>query len=166
VPHEVWQAVAPHTYGSHGVLEAAWQVPAPSQVRAGVALPALHEAAAQVVPAGHRPQAPAPLHVPVRPQVLASLAAHSLSGSVPAATGAQVPSVWPVLVCEQAMQLPAQAWSQHRPSTQLPLRQSVATEQAAPICWGGAQCPAMQLLPSAQSVLLEQLVLHEVAPQR
>ena len=145
---------------------AAWQVPAPSQVRGGVAFPALQVPPAQVVPAGQSAQAPAPLHIPVMPQLVASLPAHSLSGSVPITIGAQVPSATLVLACEQAMQLPAHAWSQQRPSTQFPLTQSVATEQADPICWGGVQWPPMQLLPSAHSVLAEQLVLHEVAPHR
>jgi len=139
VPHEVWQAEAPHMYAPQVLAVAVWQVPAPSQVRGGVALPALHIPPAQVVPAGQSAQAPAPLHMPVIPQVLTSLAAHSLSGSVPITMAPQVPSARLVLACEQAMQVPAQAMSQQTPSTQFPLTQSVATEQAEPICWGGMQ---------------------------
>ena len=153
-------------YAPHEVELTGWQRPAPSQVRAGVSLPALQDPPAQVVPAGHIAQAPAPLHMPVRPQVVASVPVHSLSGSVPTTTAAQVPSARLVLAWEQAMQVPAQGMSQQTPSTQLPLRQSVATEQVDPICCGGMQWPPMQLFPSAQSVLAEQLVLHEVAPHR
>ena len=78
-------------YVPHEPEVTAWQVPAPSQVRAGVSVPALHAPPAQMVPAADSPQAPAPLHMPVRPQLEAASAAHSLSGSVPAAMAAQVP---------------------------------------------------------------------------
>src|SRR5947199_188095 len=57
-----------------------------------MAVPAVHEAAPQLVPAVAERQAPAPLQVPSNPQ--GGAAAHPPWGSlVPAATGEQVPTV-------------------------------------------------------------------------
>jgi len=44
-------AVAPHTYGLHAAVVAAWQAPAPLQVRAELAVPERQLAAAHEVPA-------------------------------------------------------------------------------------------------------------------
>src|SRR5580692_8486593 len=81
----------------------------------------------------HLRQAPAPSHMPSNPQLVCVSAAHSLSGSLPAVTGRQRPSAAPVLALAQALQRPAQAVSQQTPSTQNPLRQSVAALQRPPL---------------------------------
>jgi hypothetical protein len=69
------------------------QVPAPLQTEgaARFCLP-LHVMGEQTVPAAYRAQAPAPLHVPLVPQVDAAVTAHMPSGSEPpGGTGAHVP---------------------------------------------------------------------------
>jgi hypothetical protein len=58
---------------------------------------------------------------------------HSLSGSVPARTSPQVPSVpLPFFAAVHARQVAEQSVLQHTPSTQLPLRQSLAVAQVVP----------------------------------
>jgi hypothetical protein len=89
--HEVTQAETPHMKAPHELLVTVRQVPVPSQVRAGVSVPAVHDPAAQTVPAAQNPQAPAPLHMPSCPQPVTTSAVHSSFGSVPAAIAAQVP---------------------------------------------------------------------------
>jgi len=56
----------------------------------------------------------------------------SLSGSVAAVTGLQVPSVMPVFPFEHAWQSPVHAVLQQTPSTQLPLKHSVAPLHVVP----------------------------------
>src|SRR5690242_4572888 len=111
------------------------QVPAPSQVPALVWVPALHDGAAQVVPAGYSSQAPIPLQRPFVPQVDAGVMAQSLFGSVPAGTAAHAPSGWPVSAAMQAVQTPEHAVLQHTPSAQKPLPHWEAVEQAVPLPW-------------------------------
>jgi hypothetical protein len=92
-----------------------------------------HEAAVQTVPLGYFWQAPLPSQKPVAPQDAALWAAHSLSGSTPAAMRPQTPfTPEPFLAAEQAWQSPVHAASQQRPSTQKPLAQSLGRVQAAP----------------------------------
>ena len=102
----------------HDTLVAAPQVPVPSQSRAGVSVEPVHDSVEHAVPAIHLRQAPAPSHMPSSPQLEASAAVHSLSGSLPAVMGRQRPSAAPVLVLAQALQRPVQAVSQQTPSTQ------------------------------------------------
>lgn len=84
--------------------------------------------AVQVLPLGRFvgvPQAPAPLQ---------SAFMHSLSGSVALMMTPHVPLVpWPFFAAEQAIHVPAQAESQHTPSTQLPEMHCVARVQAEPL---------------------------------
>lgn len=70
-----------------------WHVPAPSQVRACVYVPAAHVAAAHDVPLAYFSQALAPLHTPFVPQLVAPASAHWFSGSCPCGTGEQVPAL-------------------------------------------------------------------------
>ncbi len=70
-------------------------------------------------------QKPLPLQV--------KLPAHSLSGSVPAATKPQTPGEPPVLALEQARHKPVQLELQQLPSTQLPLADCVPVEQTCPL---------------------------------
>jgi hypothetical protein len=88
----VAHAVPAHANGAHAVAVVVVQLPVPSQLSLGFALPAAQLAAA-----------------------------HSLSGSVPPVIGAQVPLTPPVLLARHAWQAPVHAVSQHTPSTQLPL---------------------------------------------
>lgn len=121
LPHVVAHAVPAvlQTYGAHELVVPAEHVPDPSQLRAVVALPELHVAAAHEVPLAYNWHAPAPLHTPVVPQVAASDVAHSLSGSVAAAIGPQVPSApVPFLVAVHASQVPLHNVSQQTPSVQ------------------------------------------------
>jgi hypothetical protein len=99
------------------------QTPLPSQLDAGVnVVPSLlHEAGPHSWPAPTLRHAPLPSHVPSLPHGLAGVAAvssaHASWGSVPLATGAQVPSSPPVMAAEQASQ-PSHALSQQTPSMQ------------------------------------------------
>src|SRR3954468_14741820 len=88
-----------------------------------------HWAGAQTVSAAYRLQAPAPLHIPVGPQLVAGVATQTLRGSVPAATGAQVPTEPERL---QVVQRPVHAVLQQTPSTQKPLAHSPVAEQLPP----------------------------------
>jgi hypothetical protein len=59
------------------------------------------------------------LQVPSVPQLVAPWSVHSLSGSVPAAIGPQVPlDPVPFAATLHAWQMPPQGESQHTPSTQ------------------------------------------------
>ena len=87
-------------------------------------LPPSQHSVLQIVPSGCWRQAPAPLHEPSLPQLETSSSAHSLSGSWPAVTGAQVPFATPVFDVEQARHDPPHADSQQTRSTQLPEAQS------------------------------------------
>jgi hypothetical protein len=79
-------------------------------------------------------QAPAPLQVPVLPQV--PLAAQRACGSVtPPPTFEQVPT--PLRL--QAMQVPHEEVEQQTPSTQLPMLHSWAAAQVAPLPLSAAQ---------------------------
>src|SRR5262245_39063423 len=98
-------------------------------------------------------------------QVDVALAAHSLSGSVPALTARHRPFARPVLALAQAMQAAPHADSQQKPSMQLPLTHSPAAPQAAPFAFCATQVPAAQKLPDVQSALDPHDVLHDVAPQ-
>lgn len=83
--------------------------------------------------------------MPSRPQALLVSALHSLSGSVPTLTGRHKPSLAPVLAEAHALQPPAQAFSQHTPSTQLPDTQASACVQAPPVAILGRQVPVAVL---------------------
>jgi hypothetical protein len=84
----VVQALAPQMNGVHGFGAGVMQVPLPLQVDAGWALPAVQEAAPQLVPETKFRQAPAPLHAPSRPQ--GSTLTQRLS-TCPVRMAAQVP---------------------------------------------------------------------------
>ena len=65
----------------------------PLQVRADVSVEPVQLAAAHWVPAPYRRQAPAPLQNPSVPQAAAPLSVHWFSGSCPAGTLVQAPTV-------------------------------------------------------------------------
>jgi hypothetical protein len=63
-----------------------------------------------------------PSQLPSFWQLLGASAEQSLSGSLSTATLPHTPSApEPFLAAEQAWQAPEQGWSQHTPSTQLPV---------------------------------------------
>ena len=82
-----------HWYGSHSALVTDRQTPAPLQVRCGVSVEPTQVAAAHCVPSAQKRQAPAPLHMPSSPQLVAAVPMHWLAGvgAVPFATLVHVP---------------------------------------------------------------------------
>jgi hypothetical protein len=147
-------------YGAHAVPMPFTQAPVPLQILGVERLPA-HTLAPQPVPEAQSAQAPAPSQAPLVPQVEAAVAAHSSSGSAPAAMGPQVPSVpLPFLAAEQAWHVPPQATLQHTPSAQEPEAHCAPAVQAAPFESGGTQAVPTQTLLPAQSAEVAQLVLH------
>ena len=112
-----------------------------------------------------------PLHpLPLGPQLPAA-SAHSLSGSVPAATAAQVPLVLglPVLAVEQASHWKLQAELQQKPSTQKPFLQSAPLRQGKlPGSWSPSHTPGellvLQCEVATHWALFVQLARHEVKP--
>ena len=156
-PHVIRQApVVPHRYAPQFVAVEVPQVPAPSQVRAGVNVVPLHVDAAQVVPIAYRRQAPLPSQVPSLPQVLAPWSVHWLNGSAPAATDAQVPTV-PVRPHDR--QIPTHAVAQQTPCSQKVESHSAAAPQVAPIGFL-PQLPLMHVFGLVQSALVAQVVRH------
>ena len=127
--HWVVQAVPLQAYGAHALLEVTRHVPAPSHVRAVVAVPAVQAALAHSVPLGHKRQPPLPSQVPSRPHVLAKSCVQLLFGSCPAGTGEQYPAL-PVRL--QVVHMLVQAVSQQTPSTQKPRSHWLACVHATP----------------------------------
>jgi hypothetical protein len=125
------------------------QVPAPSQVRAGVNVVPEQVDATQVIPMACSRQPPLPSQVPSVPQLAAPMSAHWPSGSAPAGTALQVPTV-PASAHER--QVPAQAVAQQTPSSQKPELHSAAAVQAMPIGFL-PQLPLTQELGALQSAL-------------
>jgi len=77
----VLQAVAPQAKAAHAVVAPGRQVPFPSQVRAAVAVAALHVAGAHTVLVPYLRQAPEPSQVPSVPQAVTETESHWFSGS-------------------------------------------------------------------------------------
>jgi hypothetical protein len=101
VAQVVGQAAPAHRYAPQFVVPPATHVPMPSHVDALVSVLPLHDAATQVSPLANCWHAPTP-HAPVVPHVDCAVAAHSLSGSVPSVTTAQVPLAPPVFAATHA----------------------------------------------------------------
>jgi hypothetical protein len=134
--HPLLQAVAPQTKGAQGVWLGVGQVPVPVQNVVAVATPAVQDGATHITFAGAWVHAPAPLQVPVFPQV--PLAAQRACGSAsPLPTLAQVPRPFRL----QAWQVPHDPVEQQTPSTQLLLPHSWAAVQAAPFPFRVTQLP-------------------------
>jgi hypothetical protein len=123
------QFVVPHTYGLHDFSAPGAHVPAASQRGAGCSAPALHESVPQVVLTAYLRQAPAPLHCPSSPQVVAPSSAHWPSGSIPSGTLRQVPSL-PATAHD--LHVPVQVAEQQRPCAQITELHSASSPQAAP----------------------------------
>src|SRR5205814_2250977 len=90
-------------------------VPAPLQLAAAVARPAVQLGVTQTLVAGCSWQAPPAAHRPVLPHTGPTVQRVSVA---PAATAAQVPFAAPVFMLLQAVHAPVQALLQQKPSTQ------------------------------------------------
>jgi hypothetical protein len=159
----VLQVVPLHAKGAHGSVLAAWQVPAPSHVRARVCMvaPTGHEGGAHVVPAAYSWHAPWPSHAPVLPQLVAPWSLHVPVGSAPfRGTGAQVPAD---VATAHDMHVPVQAVRQQTPCAQKPLAHSLASPHVAP---GDLRPhdPALHTDGARQSASEVHVALHADAP--
>jgi hypothetical protein len=124
-------------YGAQVDVVGEAQLPAPEQNAVAVKVLPVQEAAPQLIDVEAWVQAPAPLQVPVFPQV--PLAEQRLWGSVMlTGTLAQEPALPETL---QAWQVGQLATPQQTPSTQLPLLHSWLERQATPLLLTGRQLP-------------------------
>jgi hypothetical protein len=135
-------------------------VPVPLHVRAEVSVEPVQLAATQVVPAAYSRHAPTPSHEPSRAQVPAPSSGHWASGSWPAGTLEQVPGV---PASAHDWQVPVQVVAQQTPCAQWAELHSVSPPHAAPIGFR-PQLPLLQVFGDAQSVFVEQVVLHAPVP--
>jgi hypothetical protein len=127
-----------------------WHSPGALQAWPSASLPTHTRAPASVT--AHRVpglQSESAAHESLQPSVpLQSVRPHSFWGSVPPATGAQVPRL---PATSQASQAPVQAVAQHTPSTQRPPRHSASTPHAVPFAFCPTQTPWMQAAFCLQS---------------
>src|SRR4029079_1023190 len=150
----VLQFVVPQMYGLHDRSAPGAQVPLVSQRGAGCSAPALQESAPHVVVAAYLRQAPAPLHCPSRPQVIAPSSAHWPSGSMPSGTFRQVPSL-PATAHD--LHVPVQVAEHQRPCAQSAELHSPSPPQAAPSGFL-PQLLLTQVLGATQSASVMQLI--------
>jgi hypothetical protein len=150
----------PHRYGAHDTGSAIRQVPAPLQVRAGVAIEPVHIAGAHVVAPPYGRHAPAPSQVPSLPQVMAPSSAHWLSGSVPLAALMHWPSL-PAIAHD--LQVPEHTVVQQTPCAHIVDAHSLPSLHAAP---GGLgpQLPFTHAAPGTQSAFVAQVDRHLPSP--
>ena len=149
--HVVLHAVAdPHWYGSHSALVTDRQMPAPSQVRAGVSVEPTHVPATHCVPLAQKRHAPAPLHMPSSPHDVAAVATHWLAGegAVPLATLLHTPRL-PAIAHD--LHAVSHAWLQQYPCAQKLEPHSPGVVHAAPVGLS-VQMLALQMLGATQSV--------------
>ncbi len=97
-----------------------------------LSVPLMQRVRPQGVSTGKREQAPLPSQAPVLPQVLASSAGHSSSGSASAPMGPHTPSAPPVLAPTHASHSPEQSRSQQTPSAQNSEAHSPSSPHASP----------------------------------
>jgi hypothetical protein len=164
VAHAELQLVPLHAYAPQDCVVAAPHFPAPSQVRASVAvvMPVGQLAAAHCVPAAYSAHAPVPLHMPVILQLAAPSSLQRPAGSgLPAGTAEQVPCL-PATAHD--LQLPEHAVVQQTPCAHTWPAHSTSEPHTAP---GGLrpQEPPMHVDGDAQSALVAQDALHAFAPQ-
>jgi hypothetical protein len=133
------QALPPQTYGSHGMVTAPGQVPAPSQVAAAVAIPPEQLAPRQLVLMSGYAQADAfaPSHVPPQAPPAPVQAVRGPRG-VPL-TATHCPTL---PATSHASHWPPQAWLQQTLSAQLPFPHWFEAEQAMPSAFLGTHAPA------------------------
>lgn len=160
VAQVVRQAPAPHAKGAQLVAVAVWQVPVPLHVRAGVNVVPAHVAATHCVPAPYSRQAPLPLQAPSVLQAAVPRSAHWFSGSCPAVTLVQVPTV---PASAHDWQVPPQAVPQQTPCAQKPDTHSPPAPHATPVDFL-AQLPPMQVNGATQSASTVQVLRQAPAP--
>jgi hypothetical protein len=160
VAQVVLHALPLHAYGVQSMPPpCGTHVPAPLQACVFRTVP-WHVGIPHIVPSAQSWQAPAPSQKPSVPHVDWACAEHSLSGSVPAVMGPQVPSAPPpFLAIEHAWQRPVHAVAQQTPSTQKPDWHCADVEQGLPSPDCVVQTPPAQTYPGAQSAA----VMHEVS---
>lgn len=151
--------VVSHWNATHDWFVVVAQAPEPSHSRGGEYVDPVHDAATHCVPATCRRHAPAPLHVPSLPQVVAAAAGHWLAatGGSPADTGEHVPVL-------HVMHVPVHAELQHTPPTQKPDAQSDPTPDGhRPPMGILPQLMATHVLPVTHSLVIEHDV-RQVVP--
>jgi hypothetical protein len=152
----------PHPHGSHSVEVTVLQLPAPSQVRAGVATsPMVQVAGPQTVVVPYSWHFPVPSHRPLVPHVEAAAVAHWLVGlgAWPAGIALQVPALPDTA---QDMHVPVHAVAQQTPWAQTLEAHSVPVEQVVPFGFS-EQLPLLQTVGDTQSALVVQVSLHALA---
>lgn len=118
----------------------------------------MHDSGAQIVPILYFWQPPAPSHLPSAAQLAAVMSVQTPRGStLPAATSVHLPGAD---ASAQLRQPPAQAVSQHVPSTQWVELHSVPAEHGCPFCLGPHR-PLTQAWSISQSLSLRQTLLHD-----
>ncbi len=144
VRHDTLQAPAVQPYGAHGITGESWHAPKPLQCFA--LTPSPEQTVAQTVSGPYLAQVVlTPVQKPVWPHVDGAVAAQSSSGSRPAPTKPQVPSLPPpFFAAEHAWQGSPHWLLQQTPSTHQPEAQSDARLQLAPAISLGTQLPAAQ----------------------
>jgi hypothetical protein len=133
-------------------------VPEPLQIEARVVVVLLFEQVCGAQVPVQYWQRPVPSHLPVVPHEVGTVAAQSLTCGVSAETTAHVPSGLPVKILAHAEHFEAHAFSQHTPSTHLPVAHSVPVVQPWP--WDRATQVLLALQTGAlagQSVARQQL---------
>jgi hypothetical protein len=153
----------PHMYALQETGAPVTQTPAPSQRPGAVPVDPVtgHVGSLQIVAREYNSQPPLPSQYPSVPQVSRPLSAHWPSGSEPAGTAVQAPSL-PGTAHD--MQLVPQASRQQTPCWHMLELQSSPVVHAAP---SGLrpQLPLVQTLPPPQSALVVQL-LRQALPAR
>jgi hypothetical protein len=158
--HVVLHAAAPQMYGVQGVVVPAWQVPAPLQVRAELAVVPVQLAAAHCVPDAYRRQPPEPSQKPSVMQPAAPASVHWFKGSCPAGTLVHVPML---PLSAHDLQFELQAVAQQTPWAHTPLVHSLPAAQAVPFVFF-VHTPPLQMLGLLQSALVVHEVLHALVP--
>jgi hypothetical protein len=135
----------------------------------------VHETGSHIVVESYNSHVPPEPQTPVMPHVVAACMVQLSSGSVPAVTGEQVPSICPVNVFVQASQSPVQAELQQTLSTQKLLTHSDATPQGCPLSslqlplpshdWFAAEHGTVALVSSWPAGMSEHIPRLPVTPQ-
>jgi hypothetical protein len=121
-----------------------------------------HWLSPHTVPEAYFRHAPAPSHMPSFAHVDGESIEQSLSASVPAFTLSHTPSLPPPFFAAlHASQAPPQVWSQHTPSTQLPLMHCEPDAHGFPFAWSGTQW----LLESQNAAATQSASEAHVTPQ-
>ena len=135
VLHEVLQAVAPHRYGLHCVVEGAGHEP-PLQLAAAVAVPLLQDAPRHCEVGNAQAAVLLPSQLP--PQALPSLVQEVRAPCGAPLTATHCPTL---PATSHAWHCPLQAWLQQTPSAQEPFTHWFAAPQARPSAFFATHWP-------------------------